>query len=124
MQRPHHTHYCGYPVHLLKWLFKRDQLRARLDFRPVLVRVVHVAQSAELVSLPFALNVLEVLGAFEDLTTRTVASTGRPRLLLVLLYGNLSVRGLDTDSTSRENNDQSFGVKSDPLLGDEFGDEN
>lgn len=71
------TDTVGYPVDTVKRLFSRDQVRARLDIRPVLLRVVDGAQPAEVFDLPFAPEVLRLPVAPGNLMTLSEVATDR-----------------------------------------------
>lgn len=86
----------------------------------VLLLVMDVAKPAEVVDLPLAQDVFQVPTAPGDMTIRVVEATGRPRLLLIPLYGDLPVRLLSVDSTSGAGSTESFGVREDPPLSDVF----
>lgn len=64
----------------------------------MLVRFGNVAQSAEVLDLPFTQEVPEVSTTSGSLTTEAVAEPRRPDLLLVLPYGSLLGRRLSPDS--------------------------
>lgn len=57
------TNTARYPVHPIKWLSKRDQVRAGLGMCPLLVRIANMAQLAEVPDLSLALDVLQVPAA-------------------------------------------------------------
>lgn len=84
----------GYPVHPIRRLFKRRQVHAKWDTRPMLVRVVGVTQLGRVLNVTCASDVPQASTAPGTLKTRAVAARGRPRLLLLLLKGNLPGRSL------------------------------
>lgn len=106
-----------YPVHPIRCLLIDDQVRAGSNTRPVLVRVVNIAQPAEILPLPLLPDVLQVPAASVDLTTRSVAATSRPRLFLVLFSSSLPGWCLGSDSTADGSSAKPSGIKEGPLLG-------
>lgn len=104
------------PAHRAKLLLKGRQVRARSDWHAVAVRVVDMAQTAEVLDLPLTSDELQVTSTPETLKTRAVAPKSRPRVLLVLLNGSLPSRRLSTDAAPDGNSAESFGIKeSQPL---------
>lgn len=101
----------GFTVFPISWLLKGDQVRAGLNIRSALVRVVQTAQPAKIFHFSPTPNVLQVSTASRNLTTRAVAATSRPRLLLVLLSGSLPSRCLGTDGAPEGNSAQPLGVE-------------
>lgn len=103
-------------------MFKRDKVHAGLDFCPVLMRVVNLAQPARIPDLPFTPDDLRILTAPKKLTATAVEATSCLCLLLVMLDGSLPGRRLSADSAPVVDSAKSFGVKEDPLHGSVLGD--
>lgn len=97
---------AGYPALSLKRLFGRDQVRARLDIRQVLVLVVFAAQQAEVWYLTLALDVPQVPAASGTSTTGAVTATRRSLLFLVQVDRNLFDRRWSTDSAPSEDSSE------------------
>lgn len=104
----------AHPVATVRRLLRRDQVRALLSNRSVLVRVVNVAQPAETLDLPFAPDVLQFPATPENYATPVVAATGRFRFLLVRLYNNLPGRRLSMDSAPGGDSTKQFSARRDP----------
>lgn len=115
------TDAAGYPVHLIKRLFEGEQVRARLENRPVRVRVVEKAQRAEVLDLSFTLVLRQVPATSRYIETTTLAPMSLLRLFLVLLNGSLHGWRLGTNSAPERNSADPPGVKKGPWIGSVLG---
>lgn len=80
------------------------------------MRVVNMAQPAEIVNLSLTPYVLQVPASLQSLARRAVAAASLVHLLLDLVKGSLAIRRLSRDGTPDENNTEFFGVNKDRTL--------